>query len=66
MEKKEVSDRKIISILRKNSNRGFSITEFVEISKLSRSAIRTSLARLEGAGKVSIRKIGMAKVYFLK
>ena len=41
------------------------ITEIVDKTKLSRSAIRTALAKLDGAGKVSIRKIGMAKVYSL-
>ena len=53
----------INEILKKNDNGGLTITELVKISKLSRSAVRTALAKLEGAGKVSIRKIGMAKVY---
>ncbi len=57
---------KIVRILRKNSGRGLTITELVKASELSRSAIRTILARMEGAGKVSYRKVGMAKLYFLK
>ena len=57
---------KIIRILKKNSNSGLTITELVEISKLSRHNIITSLAKLEGAGKVSVRKVGMAKIYSLK
>ena len=56
----------IDEILKENDDGGLTITELVKISKLSRSAVRTALAKLEGAGKVSIRKIGMAKVYSLK
>ncbi|MBU2497216.1 MAG: hypothetical protein KJ767_04110 [Nanoarchaeota archaeon] len=59
-------ENKIINILKKNLERGLTITELVKISKLTRSAIRTILARLEGAGEVSIRKVGIAKVYSLK
>ncbi|MFH1365650.1 MAG: hypothetical protein ABIH28_03640 [archaeon] len=59
-------DKKIINILKKNSQRGLTITELVKISKLTRSAIRIILARLEGAEEVFIRKVGMAKVYVLK
>jgi len=44
---------------------GLSITDIVKLTNLSRSAVRTNLARLEGANKVKARKIGMAKVYIL-
>lgn len=47
----------------KNSG-GLTITDLVNKTKLSRSAIRTALAKLDGAERVSVRKIGMAKVYF--
>ena len=47
-----------------NSNH-LTITEIVDKTKLNRSAVRTALAKLDGAGKVSVRKIGMAKVYSL-
>ena len=57
---------KIIRVLRKSPEKGLTITELVEDSKLSRSAVRIILAKLDGAGKVSVRKIGMAKVYSLK
>ena len=57
---------KIIQVLKKISEKGLTITELVEDSKLSRSAVRIILAKLDGAGKVSVRKIGMAKVYSLK
>ena len=57
---------KIVEILKKNSDSGLTITELVKVSKFSRHTVITSLAKLEGAGKVSIRKIGMAKIYSLK
>jgi len=66
MVKKETSnssEKKILRILR-NSGEGRTITELTEISQLSRSAVRTALARLEGAKKATFRPIGMAKVYF--
>lgn len=59
-------ENKIIQVLNKNPGKGLTITELVKESKLSRSAIRTTLSRLEGADKVHVRKIGMAKVYSLK
>ena len=68
MDKKEASnspEKKILRILR-NSGEGRTITELTEISQLSRSAVRTALARLEGAKKINFRSIGMAKVYFQK
>lgn len=56
----------IINIFKENNNAGLSITDLVKISNLSRSVIRTILAKLEGAEKVEFRSIGMAKVYSLK
>ena len=55
---------KIKSILKK-SERGLTITDIVGKSKFSRSTIINILSRLEGAGKISFRKIGMAKIYSL-
>ncbi len=57
---------KITKVLKRDSNGGLTITGLVDVSKLNRSAVRTALAKLEGAGKVEVRKIGMAKVYSLK
>lgn len=59
-------DKKIVDILKRMKGRGISITELVSKSKLPRSNVRISLARLEGAKRVSIRKVGMAKLYYLK
>ena len=56
---------KIIQVLKQNPRKGLTITELVLLSKLSRSALRTALAKLEGAKKVSVRKVGMAKIYSL-
>lgn len=60
-----MAENKIIKELMHDSNIGCSITELVLRTKLTRSSIRTSLARMEGAGIVTVRKIGMAKVYIL-
>ena len=56
---------KIISVLKSNSD-GLTITDIVDKTKFGRSAVRTALANLEGGDKVSIKKIGIAKVYSLK
>ncbi len=67
MRKKETQNSpeiKVIKILDSNPGEGRTITELTEISQLSRSAVRTALARLEGAKRIDYRQIGMAKVYF--
>jgi response regulator of citrate/malate metabolism len=56
---------KIVSILKHNAY-GLTITDIVNKTNLSRSAVRTVLANLEGVNKVSIKQIGMAKVYSIK
>jgi predicted transcriptional regulator len=55
---------KIFSVLR--VTRGLTITEIVDKVEFNRSAVRIALAKLDGARKVKIRKIGMAKVYTLE
>lgn len=47
----------------KKSRSGLTITNLVNKLKISRSTIRTALANLEGAKLVSVRSIGMAKLY---
>ena len=66
LKKRDLTEYKILKILSKGSGGGLTITELVKDSKFSRSAVRTALAKLDGAGEVSVRKVGMAKVYFLK
>ena len=60
-----MKEKEIIVNILKNNNEGVTITELIRISNLSRSAVRTILAELRGAGKVKFRRIGMAKVYSL-
>ena len=55
---------KIICVLKDKNY--LTITEIVSLTNLSRSFVRISLAKLEGAKKVGFRKIGMAKAYFLR
>jgi predicted transcriptional regulator len=62
--RENMDEEKIIKIMHDHIT-GLSITEIVTLTKISRSAVRTNLARLEGANKVKARKIGMAKVYIL-
>ena len=54
---------KVVSTLKKDG--GMTITDIVKKTKLNRSAVRTALAKLDGARRVRIKKIGMAKVYSL-
>ena len=61
--KGDKSIERVYSVLKNSS--GLSITEIVEKTKLNRSAVRTNLAKLDGANKVSVKRIGMAKVYSL-
>ena len=63
LKKRDDTVDKVDSIL--NSSNYLTITEIVDKTKLNRSSVRTALAKLDGAGKVSVRKIGMAKVYSL-
>lgn len=60
-EKKGDVEGRVFSLLKGTD--GLTITEIVSRTDFSRSAVRTALAKLDGAGKVYVRKIGMAKVY---
>ncbi|MCH7850121.1 MAG: hypothetical protein IH845_00575 [Nanoarchaeota archaeon] len=63
---REEKMEKIIEVLKKEPTRGFTITEMVKSSNLSRHIVLKTLTRLEGAERVSIRNAGMAKIYSLK
>ncbi|VVB78913.1 Uncharacterised protein [uncultured archaeon] len=54
---------KIISELKVNKE-GSTISEMAKKLKTSRNTVAIAFAFLEGAEKVTIRKVGMAKVYF--
>ena len=54
-----------IKLILKKTSRGLTITDIVNKSKFSRSTVINILSRLEGADKISFRKIGMAKIYSL-
>jgi len=60
----DVNAKKIFRILRKADD--LTITDIVRKSKFSRATARIALAKLEGADKVFIRKVGMAKLYSLR
>jgi predicted transcriptional regulator len=57
---------KIIKVLKERAMKGLTITEIVKVSKSSRHKVLTALAKLDGANKVFIRNVGMAKIYFLR
>ena len=54
---------KIITALRRKP---LTITELVESTGLTRSKVRIELAFMEGRGLVKVRKVGMAKLYYLE
>lgn len=56
---------RIIKELKKNPN-GFTVSELSKKLKLSRQTVANCFAFLEGAKKITIRKAGMAKIYFWK
>lgn len=52
----------VLNCIKRNGS-GLTITNLVDKLKISRSTIRTALANLEGAKLVSVRNVGMAKLY---
>lgn len=57
----EKNEEKVLGIIADSNGR--TITEVVGLSGFPRSVVRILLARLDGAGKISFRKIGMSKLY---
>jgi len=71
--KKQIQAEDRIKIMLQNiilkdikSNNGVSITEITNNTKINRSSVRTYLAYLLGANKIKERRVGMAKLYYLK
>jgi len=62
--KEDDSVDKVVFVLENNAG-GLTITDIVDKINLSRSVVRIALANLEGGDRVSIRKVGMAKVYLI-
>ncbi len=60
---KRVSIAKIEDFVKK-SYQGTLINDIASAFKISRNSVVIELARLEGAGKVSFRKLGNVKLYF--
>lgn len=58
------SDKEILNVLNKSEN-GLSITNVVDKTKLSRSYVRTALAVLKASGKIKMRNVGVAKIYYI-
>lgn len=54
----------IIRLLKSNS--GLTIADISRILEIARNTVVVSLAKLEGARQVNIKKIGMAKIYSFK
>lgn len=59
-------DRETIIKELKLSKEGYTISELSSKLKVSRHTIANIFAFLEGAQKISIRKVGMAKIYYWK
>jgi predicted transcriptional regulator len=59
-------DRETVIKELKKSNEGFTVSELSLKLKTSRHTIANIFAFLEGANKISIRKAGMAKIYYWK
>lgn len=62
--KRSIGEKEVLKALGKGVD-GLTITELVDLSKLSRSTIRVALAMLEGKEEIRYRSVGMAKMYFL-
>lgn len=59
-------DRETVEKELKKNETGFTVSELSSKLHVSRHTISNIFAFLEGAGKVSIRKAGMAKIYYWK
>lgn len=61
-----LSNYEKINNLLKKSNSSLTIAEISKLLRITRNTVAVSLAKLEGARQVDIRKVGMAKLYSLK
>ena len=65
LHKLSMSEKKILETLEKNPA-GLSISEIAEQSKLHRNTVTTVIKKLQENGKVELKKLGSAKLYYLK
>ena len=65
MSEKEGHKEQIVDLLRKNPQ-GLTNTDIKKHLKLSPYIIAIELAKLEGAEKIEVRKVGKAKLNYLK
>jgi len=56
---------KIVKELKSNPE-GFTISELASKLNTTRNTVAITFAYLEGAEKISIRKVGMAKIHYWK
>ncbi|MAH07246.1 hypothetical protein CMI38_03285 [Candidatus Pacearchaeota archaeon] len=61
----EENREKIVNELKK-TGKGYTVSELSKKMNLSRQTIANCFAFFEGAGKVDIRRTGMAKIYYWK
>ena len=61
MTKKEL----VVNLLTKNTD-GLTVIEIARELKISRNTVAVALAELKGEGKLRVRKVGMAKLNYLK
>jgi len=54
---------KVLLFLEKKGIDGATISEIVDSTSLSRDNVRIAVACLEGAGSISMRTVGKAKLY---
>ncbi len=60
-----MTDKKVLETLEKSPT-GLSISEIAEKSKLHRNTVATVIKKLQDKGEVELKKVGLAKVYYLK
>ena len=59
------NSEKIIDMLGRN-NSGLTVADISKLLTVTRNTVAICLARLEGAQRIEIRKVGKAKLYSLK
>ena len=53
----------VTELIRKHKE-GLTVSEIASLLKISRNTAAVALANLEGAGKIKVRAVGMAKLHY--